>query len=70
MENENNNHALSLLKALRSMSGRGGKVQIDMHELCRAAGLDENDVRECLADLEHGGFITSEIVCYIAEEWR
>jgi DNA-binding IclR family transcriptional regulator len=70
MESEKNNHALTLLKALRARTGRGGKVQIDMHELCRAAGLDEIDARECLADLEHGGFITTEIICYIAEEWR
>jgi len=70
MENENSNHALNLLKALRAKAGRGGKVQIDMHEICRAAGLDEADVRECLADLELTGFITTEIVCHINKEWR
>lgn len=71
MENENNNHALNLLKTLRGRAGRGGKVQIDdMHELCRAAGLDEVDVKECLTDLERGGFITTEIICYVTKEWR
>jgi DNA-binding IclR family transcriptional regulator len=73
MENENennNNYALNLLKALRAKAGRGGKVQIDMHEICRAAGLDEADVKECLTDLEHGGFIRTEIVCHISKEWR
>ena len=70
MENENKNQGLGLLKALRARAGRGGKVQIDMHELCRAAGLDEADVRESLADLEHGGFITTEIICYVAKAWR
>jgi hypothetical protein len=70
MENENNNYALNLLKALRARAGRGGKVQIDMHEICRAASLDEVDVRESLADLEHGGFITTDIICYIAKAWR
>jgi DNA-binding IclR family transcriptional regulator len=70
MENENNNYALDLLKALRTRAGRGGKVQMDMNELCRAAGLDEPDVRECLTDLECGGFITTEIVCHINKEWR
>jgi hypothetical protein len=70
MENENNNYALNLLKALRAMAGRGGKIQIDMHELCRAAGLDETVVRDCLTDLEHGGFITTEIICYVAKAWR
>jgi DNA-binding IclR family transcriptional regulator len=70
MENENNNYALNLLKALRTRAGRGGKVQMDMNEICRAAGLDEVDVRECLTDLEHGGFLTTEIICYINKEWR
>jgi DNA-binding IclR family transcriptional regulator len=70
MENENNNYALNLLKALRSKSGRGGKVQMDMNEICRASGLDESDVRECLADLENQGFIRTEIICFIAKDWR
>jgi DNA-binding IclR family transcriptional regulator len=70
MDNENNNYALNLLKALRARAGRGGKVQMDMNELCRVAGLDEADVRECLADLEHTGFITTEIVCRINKGWR
>lgn len=70
MENTSNNHALSLFKALRSMAGSDGEVHIDMHEVCRAAGLDEADVRECLTDLESEGYITTEIVCGIAEEWR
>jgi DNA-binding IclR family transcriptional regulator len=70
MENTSNNHALSLLKALRSMAGSDGEVHIDMHEICRAAGLDESDVRESLTDLESEGYITTEIVCQIAEEWR
>jgi DNA-binding GntR family transcriptional regulator len=70
MESTTNNHALSLLKALRSMAGSEGEVRIDMHEVCRAAGLDEVEVRECLSDLEYEGFISTEIVCQIAEEWR
>jgi DNA-binding IclR family transcriptional regulator len=70
MENENNNYALNLLKALRARAGRGGKVQMDMNELCRAAGLDGQDARECLTDLEAEGFITTEIVCHIKKEWR
>jgi hypothetical protein len=51
MESPSNNHALSLFKALRSMAGSDGDVHIDMHEVCRAAGLDEVEVRECLTDL-------------------
>ena len=70
MENENNNYALGLLKALRARAGRGGKVQMEMDELCRAAGLSGEDARECLTDLEAGGFITTEIVCHIKKEWR
>jgi DNA-binding IclR family transcriptional regulator len=70
LETENKNYALNLLKALRAMAGRGGKVQIDMQELCRAAGLSEEDARECLSDLEHEGFIRTEITCYVATEWR
>jgi DNA-binding IclR family transcriptional regulator len=70
MESNGNNHALSLLKALRSMAGSDGEVRIDMHEVCRAAGLDEIDVRECLGDLENEGYLSSEIVVQIAEEWR
>jgi DNA-binding IclR family transcriptional regulator len=70
MESENKNHGLDLLKALRASAGRGGKVQIDMHDVCRATGLQEEDVRESLADLEHGGFITTEIICHIKKEWR
>ena len=70
MESNSNNHALSLFKTLRSMAGSNGEVHIDMHEVCRAAGLDENDVRECLIDLESEGYISSEIVVQIAEEWR
>jgi DNA-binding IclR family transcriptional regulator len=66
----NNNHALNLLKALRTRAGRGGKVQIDMSEICRAAGLGETDVRECLDDLESEGFIRTEITCYVKKEWR
>jgi CTP-dependent riboflavin kinase len=70
METENKNYALNLLKALRARAARGGKVQIDMHELCRATGLSEQDARECLTDLEHEGFITTEIICYVTKEWR
>lgn len=71
MENENNNNfALNLLKALRARAGRGGKVQMDMNEICRASGLDETDARECLIDLEAGGFVTTEIICHITKEWR
>jgi DNA-binding IclR family transcriptional regulator len=70
MENENNNYALNLLKALRTRAGRGGKVQMDMNELCRVAGLSDQETRECLSDLECHGFITTEIVCHIAKEWR
>jgi hypothetical protein len=66
----NNNHALNVLKALRARAGRKGKVLIDMNELCRATGLEEIAMRECLADLEHEGFIATEIICYIADEWR
>jgi|HubBroStandDraft_4_1064222.scaffolds.fasta_scaffold14156_3 hypothetical protein len=70
MESENKNYALNLLKALRARAGRGGKLQIDMNEICRATGLDEVDLKECLTDLEHEGFITIEIICYITQEWR
>jgi DNA-binding IclR family transcriptional regulator len=70
MENENNNYALNLLKALRTRAGRGGKVQMDMNEICRASNLDENDVRECLSDLEHQGFVRTEITCFIEKQWR
>jgi DNA-binding IclR family transcriptional regulator len=70
MESTSNNHALSLLKALRSMAGPDGEVRIDMHEVCRAAGLDEIDVQECLGDLENEGYLSSEIVVQIVEEWR
>jgi len=71
MENEtSNNYALSLLKFLRTRAGRGGKVQIEMSELCRGAGLDEVDARESLADLECEGYISTEIVCHISKEWR
>jgi len=70
MESNSNNQALSLFKALRSMAGPDGEVHIDMHEICRAAGLDEADVRECLTDLEYEGYITTEIIASIAEEFR
>jgi DNA-binding IclR family transcriptional regulator len=70
MEIENKNYALSLFKILKSGAGNDGKVQVDMGDLCRAAGLEEEDVRECLVDLEAEGFISTEIVCTIAEEWR
>jgi hypothetical protein len=70
MASENKNYALALFKALKARAGRGGKVQIDINELCRAAGLEDEDVRECLIDLEHEGFIRTEIVCYVREEWR
>jgi DNA-binding IclR family transcriptional regulator len=70
MESDGNNHALRLFKALRSMAGSDGEVHIDMHEVCRAAGLDEVEVRECLTDLEYEGYIGTEIICYIGEEWR
>ena len=70
MENENKNYALNLLKALRAKAGRGGKVQMDMNELCRATGLSEEDAKDCLTDLEHEGFIRTEITCYVAKEWR
>ena len=70
MDTENKNYALNLLKALRARAGRGGRIQIDMNEICRAAGLDETDARECLIDLEAGGFITTEIICYVAKGWR
>jgi hypothetical protein len=52
------------------MAGPDGSVHIDMHEVCRAAGLDENDVRDCLSDLESESYISSEIVVQLAEEWR
>jgi DNA-binding IclR family transcriptional regulator len=70
MESENKNYALNLLKALRARAGRGGKLQIDMDEICRAAGLDEMDVKECLTDLEHQGFVRTEITCFIEKQWR
>jgi DNA-binding GntR family transcriptional regulator len=70
MDSENKNQALNLLKALRARAGRAGKVQLDMQEMCRATTLSEDDVRECLIDLESEGFIRTEIVCHIAEEWR
>jgi DNA-binding IclR family transcriptional regulator len=70
MESNGNNHALSVLKALRSRAGQDGEVHVDMHEVCRAAGLQEEDVRECLADLEYEGYIRTEVICYLAEEWR
>jgi DNA-binding IclR family transcriptional regulator len=69
MESKSNNHALSVLEALRAGAGKDGEVHVDMHEVCRAAGLHEEDARESLADLEHEGFITTEIVCHIAEKW-
>ena len=40
MENENNNYALKLLKALRAQAGRGGKVQMDVR---RQAFFPVND---------------------------
>jgi DNA-binding IclR family transcriptional regulator len=70
METTSNNHALRLLKTLKSMAGPDGEVHIDLYEVCRAAGLDENDLRECIADLENEGYLSSEIVVQIAEEWR
>lgn len=70
MDNESTNYALNLLKALRARAGRGGKVQIEMNELCRVAELSDEDARECLTDLEAEGFITTEIVCHISKEWR
>lgn len=70
MDTENTNYALKLLKALRTRAGRNGKVQMDMNEICRANGLDEVEVKECLTDLEYGGFVTTEIICYVAKEWR
>ena len=70
METEGTNYGLSLLKVLKSKAGQDGRVQIDMSELCRAAGLEEQDVKECLVDLENEGFIATEMVCTIAEGWR
>jgi DNA-binding IclR family transcriptional regulator len=70
MEDQSNNHALSVFKALRSRAGQDGEIHIDMHEICRAAGLDETEVKECLTDLESEGYISSQIVVQIAEEWR
>jgi hypothetical protein len=70
MESQNSNYGLTLFKALKARAARGGKVQIDMHELCRGTGLEEADIRESLTDLENEGFLTTEIVCYIAKEWR
>jgi hypothetical protein len=70
MESESNNHALNVLKALRARADRKGKVQIDMNELCRVTGLEEIVMRECLSDLENERFIRTEIICYIADEWR
>jgi DNA-binding IclR family transcriptional regulator len=70
MESENENYALKILKALREKAGRNGKVQMDMNEICRATSLDEAEVKECLTDLEYGGFITTEIICYVAKGWR
>jgi hypothetical protein len=70
MKSNDNNHALSLFKALRSMSGPDSEVHVELHEVCRATCLQEEDVRESVADLEQEGFITTEIVCHIADEWR
>lgn len=70
METENKNYALNLLKVLRTKAGRGGKIQIDMNEICRAVGLDESEVRDSLTDLECEGYLRTEIICYIAKEWR
>jgi CTP-dependent riboflavin kinase len=70
MESENKNYALSVFKALKARAGRGGRVQMDMNELCRAAGLSEQDAKECLTDLEHEGFIRTEITHFVAKEWR
>jgi hypothetical protein len=70
MEYQTNNHALSVFKALRSRAGTDGEIHVDMNELCRAAGLDEAEVKECLTDLECEGYISTEIVVQIAEEWR
>jgi hypothetical protein len=52
MEDENKNSALSLFKVMKSRVGRGGKVHVDMHELCRTTGLSEENAKECLADLD------------------
>jgi DNA-binding IclR family transcriptional regulator len=70
MENQSNNHALSVFKALRSRAGTDGEVHVDMNEICRASGVDEVEVKECLTDLESEGYISTEIVVQIAEEWR
>jgi DNA-binding IclR family transcriptional regulator len=59
-----------VFKALRSRAAPDGGIHIDMTEICRAAGLDEAEVKECLTDLESEGFISTEIVVQIAEEWR
>jgi hypothetical protein len=32
--------------------------------------LDEMDVKECLTDLEHQGFVRTEITCFIEKQWR
>lgn len=70
MESAGNNHALAILKLLRARAGPDGEVHLDMQEVCRAGCLDEDDVRDCLTDLEQARFITTEIICYVAEEWR
>jgi DNA-binding IclR family transcriptional regulator len=70
MEDQSNNHALSVFKALRSRAGQHGEIHIDMNEICRAAGVDEAEVKECLTDLECEGYIRTEIICHISEEWR
>ncbi len=67
---ESNNKALTVLRKLKSLMRRAGKVQLETSEACRITGLSEDELRECLSDLECEGYIRTEIVCHIAKEWR
>jgi hypothetical protein len=47
IESNSNNDALS--RQSRRIGVRpDGEIRIDMHAVCRAAGLEESDVRDCL----------------------
>lgn len=63
---ETNNNALTLLKVLRGGMKRGGRVDMDMAELCRTTGLPEYDVRECLSDLEAENYLRTELTIFVA----
>lgn len=67
---ESNNNALAVLKLLKQSADESGRVEIDVNEICRATSLSNDDVQECLRDLEYEGFLRTEMACVIAKEWR